>query len=213
MAAYFTGTSGNQAQESRIESEKHNLKWFEYGEKMGEYAAEVLAECMKPVKGNEIRTLRKRIDVEPNFTDIHLYDHAMTAIQMAQKGDKAGAVSYCKEHGIYSVGTAKGIRARKENADETPDFLELSAFCIGNLGVVVNTNETFSDQGIFVKENTPFEHTFIITANKGYLACREAYEYYAYEALGWAGFYVPGTAEGMADKWVELLNEIHKERD
>ena len=209
LAAYFTGTSGNQAQSSKIQSEQHGLKWYEYGERMGEYAAEVLAENMVPVVGTKIRTIREDLKVEPNFSDIHLYDHAMTAIRMREAGDVEGAIAYCKAHGIYSLGTAKGIRARKENADETPDFLEISAFCIGNLGVAVNTCETFSDQGLFVKENTPFDHTFIITANKGYLACREAYEYYAYEALGWAGFYVAGTAEKMADKWVELLNKIH----
>jgi hypothetical protein len=88
--------------------------------------------------------------------------------------------------------------------------LELSAFSIGDIGFVTNTNETFSDQGLFVKENTPFTHTFIITGNRGYLACREAYEYYAYEALGWSGYYVEGTAEKMGSCWVDLLREIHK---
>jgi len=208
LVAYFTGTSGNQATNSRIEEEKHGLKWFEYGERLGELAAEVLAENLVPVKGTDIRTVRTNIDVEPNTSDIHLYDHAMEAIRLYTAGDVEGAKAYCRAHGIYAYGTAKGIRARKET--KVDKFLELAAFHIGELGVVTNTNETFSDQGLFVKENTPFTHTFIITGNSGYLACREAYEYYAYEALGWAGLYVAGTAEKMADKWIELLNEIHR---
>ncbi len=209
LAAYFTGTSGNQTQNSRIPSEDHGLKWFEYGERMGEIAAEVLAECMEPVKGDTIRTVRTRIDVEPNFSEFHLYDHAIEALRIrSEENDPDKALAYCKEHGIYALGHANGIKARKEAAEDTVPFLELSAFCIGDLGVVVNTNETFSDQGLFVKENTPFGHSFIITGNSGYLACREAYEYYAYEALGWSGFYVEGTAEKMGDAWVELLNQI-----
>ena len=207
LAAYFTGTSGNQAQSSKIESEKHHLKWFEYGEKMGEYAAEVLAECMEPVEGTRIAAKRIRMDAEPNHSDAHLYDHAMEAIRIrTEEKDPEKATAYCKAHGIYSIGHAKGIRARQEN--KTPPFLELSAFCIGDLGVVVNTNETFSDQGLFVKEHTPFKHSFIITGNSGYLACRESYKYYAYEALGWSGFFVEGTAEKMADAWVALLGDI-----
>ena len=141
LAAYFTGTSGNQAQESRIESEKHNLKWFEYGEKMGEIAAEVLAENMVPVKGTEIRTLRTRMDAEPNFSDIHLYDHAVEAGRIRAAEGKEAAVAYCKAHGIYALGTANGIKARKENADDPEPFLELAAFCIGDVGFVTNTNE------------------------------------------------------------------------
>ncbi len=209
-AAYFTGTSGNQAQTSKIPSEQHHLKWFEYGQKMGEYAADILQNDLVPVEGTEIRTVRTILDVERNTSDNYLYEDAMEVLRVLNSGDKEGAKALCKEKGLYGIGYCKGIKARKEADLETyPEWLELQAFRIGELGVVTNTNETFSDQGIFVKENTPFQHTFIITGNRGYLACREAYEYYAYEALGWSGFYVSGTAEKMADRWVELLNEIH----
>jgi hypothetical protein len=205
LAAYFTGTSGNQAQSSKIESEKHGLKWFEYGERLGEIAAENL-ENLSPVKGSEIRTLRVNLDVQPNNTEEDKYEAAKEALAL-RSTDLEAAKKICRENGIASLGHAKGIKSRKES--KIPTFLELNAFCIGEVGFVTNTNETFSDQGLFVKENTPFEHTFIITGNSGYLACREAYEYYAYEAQGWSGFYIKGTAEKMADKWVDLLKEIH----
>ena len=129
------------------------------------------------------------------------------AIRLRGEKKLEEAKEVCRKAGIASLGHAKGIKSRKET--KIPTFLELNAFCIGDMGFVTKTNETCSDQGLFVKENTPFEHTFIITGNSGYLACREAFEYYAYEATGWSGFYVPGTAEKMADTWVELLNKIH----
>ncbi len=209
-AAYFTGTSGNQSQSSKIPSEQHHLDWKQYGKKMGEYAADILQKDLVPVEGTAIRTARTILDVERNTSDIHLYDDAMEVLALVNSGDKERAKALCKEKGLYGIGYCKGIKARKETDLGTyPEWLELQAFCIGDLGVVTNTNETFSDQGIFVKENTPFKHTFIITGNRGYLACREAYEYYAYEALGWSGYYVAGTAEKMADCWVDLLNKIH----
>ncbi len=208
LAAYFTGTSGNQAQNSKIESEKHHLKWFEYGEKMGEYAAEVLAECMEPVKGTRMESVRIHLPVTPNHEDDHLYDKAKLALKLKAEGEGEKAKEVLREAGIPAFGTAKGIIARHEN--ETADFLEIAAFCIGDLGVVTNTNETCSDFGLYTKERSPFKHNFIITGNRNYLAPRIAYEYYAYEALGGSARHVAGTGEKLAEAWVELLHQIHE---
>jgi len=208
LAAYFTGTAGNQTIDSRIPEEKHGLQWFEYGEKMGEISAEVLAENMVPVSGCEIETERVLLPVEPNRGENHLAEKAKEVLQVRSREGVERAKAFCKEVGIDSVGHAKGILARV--SPTIADHLELNVFSVGEIGFAVNTNETFSDQGLFIKENTPFTHTFLITANRGYLACREAYEYYAYEAVGGSAYYVPGTAEAMADCWLEMLGRIHE---
>ena len=208
-AAYFTGTSGNQAAASRIPGEAPAREWFEYGEQMGVYAAEILASPMEKVEGSDICSLRYKMPAEINTSDIHLYDKARKAMDL-RATDRDAATKFCHENGIRSLCHANGIIARKGNLDDTLPYLELGAFSIGNLGIVTNTNETCSDQGLFVKEHTPFKHTFIITANSGYLGTEEMYEYGAYEAIGWSGFYVKGTAEKMADTWVKMLNVIHE---
>lgn len=205
LAVYFTGTSGNQAQVSKLEWEKHGLKWFEYGEKLGEFAVSHLEE-MVPVKGSDIRTLRLDFPVTPNHTEKDKYKAACEATAL-RNTDPEAAMKICRENGIASLGHAKGIKSREET--RIPDFLELGAFCIGDVGFVTNTNETCSDQGLFIKEHNPFPHTFILTANRGYLAPREAYEYHAYEAVGGSAYYVQGTAEAMADKWLEMLRQLH----
>jgi len=208
LSAYFTGTSGNQAQNSKIEWEKHHFKWFEYGEKMGEYAASVLEENMEPVKGTRMETVRIHLPVTPNHEDDHLYEKAKLASALKAQGEVEKATEVLREAGIPAFGTARGIISRHES--EVPDFLEIAAFCIGNLGVVTNTNETSSDFGIYTKERSPFKHNFIITGNRNYLAPRIAYEYYAYEALGASAKHVAGTGEKLAEAWVDLLRQIHE---
>lgn len=64
----------------------------------------------------------------------------------------------------------------------------------------------FSDQGLYIKENSPFDTTFIITGNNGYLPSAEAYDYRSYEAD--TGLFAKGTAEMLAEKYVELLEGL-----
>ena len=48
----------------------------------------------------------------------------------------------------------------------------------------------------------------VITGNRSYLGPKHTYEYGAYEAVGGSSNYVQGTAEAMAEKWVELLTKL-----
>ena len=84
--------------------------------------------------------------------------------------------------------------------------LELNAFRIGDMGFVTSTNEVFSTVGKYVRYNSPFETTFIITGNARYLPCAEAYDYRSYEAD--TGLYAKGTAESVAEKLSQMLHEI-----
>ena len=76
----------------------------------------------------------------------------------------------------------------------------------GEMGFITAPNELFSTIGLHVRLHGPFENTFIITGNKWYVPCMAAYEYGAYEAV--CSFYAKGTAEKMADTFVELLEKI-----
>ena len=61
--------------------------------------------------------------------------------------------------------------------------------------------------GIHVRLHGPFENTFIITGNCRYLPCRAAYEYRSYESD--TGLFAKGTAEKVADTFVDMLDEIY----
>jgi hypothetical protein len=64
----------------------------------------------------------------------------------------------------------------------------------------------FSTHGLYVKRNSPFEITFLITANSGYLPDVPAYDYRSYEAD--TGMFAPGEAEKLAENYVEMLKTL-----
>ena len=74
------------------------------------------------------------------------------------------------------------------------------------MGFTTGTYEMFSDQSNYVKENSPFDVTVIITGNSGYIPSRAAYDYRSYEAD--TGMYAPGTAEALAENYVDMLNKV-----
>lgn len=205
LVAYFTGASGNQAMKSRIPQLTHGLSWREYGEKLAHLAAAALPE-LKQVEGTGIRTARTMLDVEVNHTEDHKLEQAKeVAAVMAAEGREA-ALALCRRYGFTTPRHAAGVRMRA--GMEKTDQLELNAFRIGGIGFANNTCETFSDQGLFIKNYSPYEYTLVITGNRSYLAAAPAYDYQSYEAVGGSGYYVRGTAEKMADRMVHLLEEV-----
>ena len=79
-------------------------------------------------------------------------------------------------------------------------------FRIGDLGFISESYEMFSDAGIYIRANSPFETTFIISGNNGYIASAEAFDYRSYEAD--TGTYEKGTAEKLAERYVEMLKSV-----
>ena len=56
---------------------------------------------------------------------------------------------------------------------------------------------------------SPYDTTFIVTANMGYIASLRAFSYMSYEASTCK--FVPGTSEALAEKFVELLSGLKAE--
>lgn len=64
----------------------------------------------------------------------------------------------------------------------------------------------FSNQGLYIMENSPFDTAFTISGSNGYLPSAKAYDYRSYEAD--TGLFAKGTAEKLAEKYVELLEGL-----
>ena len=116
-----------------------------------------------------------------------------------EAGDALG-----KTYGFTSSYQARAIRTRA--AKGVSETMEIHAFRIGDIGFISGVMEMFSNCGIYVRENSPFETTFICTGNSGYIPNEAAYDYRSYEAD--TGYYARGTCEALAEKYVELLNDI-----
>jgi len=201
--AYFTGASGNQNKDSRIESEKNNMTWQEYGVKMGQLANEALT-CLKPVEGNPIKSQRQMLTVDIDHSWDHMLEQANEVYSLWKSAGKSAGDALGKKYGFTSSYQARAIRARAA-MDATAE-LEINAFSIGGVGFTTGTYEMFSDHGLYVKEHSPFDVTFVITGCSGYIPTPEAYVYRSYEAD--TGYYASGTGEKLAEAYVQMLGQV-----
>ena len=120
------------------------------------------------------------------------------------EGDALG-----ETYGFTSVYQARAIRTRA--AKGASEQLEIGAFSIGDMGFTTGTYEMFTDSSLYVKENSPFETTFVMTCANGgnnYIASEYAFEsggtYEVHNRI-----FPKGTAEALASTYVEMLKSLN----
>ena len=204
LVAYFTGASGDQNPMSKIPEDHHNLGMKEYGEKLAELAMEHLDE-LKPVEGEPIiKTNRVIFTVDVDHSWDHMLAQANEVYNLWKSAGKSAGDALGKTYGFTSSYQARAIRTRSAMSLTTD--LELNSFRIGGIGFITGTMEMFSTTAKYARSNSPFENTFIITGCSGYIPCAEAYDYRSYEAD--TAIYAKGTAEKLAEQYVEMLNAV-----
>ena len=201
--AYFTGASGNQTKESKIPSETNGYSWFEYGEALADCAASMI-DKLEPVEGTDIKLTGDIVAVGVDHSWDHMLNEANEVYDLWKSAGKSAGDALAKTYGMSSSYQARAIRSRA-SMGATID-MDVRAFCIGGVGFTTGTYEMFSNSGIYVKENSPFETTFIITGCSSYVPADIAYTYRGYEAD--TGYYARGVAEQLAEKYVEMLKSI-----
>jgi hypothetical protein len=170
---------------------------------MAQIAYELYAD-LQEVEGSGIATSRMMVEAEIDHSWDHMLEQANEVFDLWKtvgkpEGDALGAT-----YGFTSSYQARAIRARAK-MDKTRT-LELNAFRVGGIGFTTGTYEMFSDAGIFMRANSPYAFTFFMTGNSGYIPSYDAFNYRCYEAD--TGFFARGTAEMLADKYLEMLKEI-----
>jgi len=206
LVAYFTGASGNQNTDSRIASEANNLEWDDYGEKLAELA-EGMFDSFQKVEGTEIKTTNRIVYANVDHSWDHMIDAANEIYDLWKSTDKATGDEAGKKYGFSSVYQARAIRSRFNMGNIIS--MDVRAFSIGDVGFTTGTYEMFSTNAMFVKENSPFETTVIITGNSSYVPAQVGYTYRNYEVD--TGFYAEGTGELLADNYVEMLKSLKSE--
>jgi len=87
--------------------------------------------------------------------------------------------------------------------------IPLSVFSIGDVAFVAAPYEMFDTNGMFVKENSPFEMTFVSSCTNGsnsYIPTESTFEYGGYEVGN--SLVAPGSAEQLADAMVAMLKQV-----
>ena len=207
--AYFTGAAGNEVSDSRITSEKNNLEYEEYGQKLGAYLVNLLPSL------TQVKTTSFEV---ASYTHAAPIDHSMDdKLAQAQEvvdiwyngpgtstENKNAARAKAHEYGFSSEYHASAVIS-KAGMGATAN-ITVSAVSIGNWSMVVAPYEMFSVQGLYIKENSPFDMTFVVTCangSNGYMAPADAYDYQSYESTTCK--FSKGIAEDLADIYLKLL--------
>ncbi len=211
---YFTGASGNITVTTRLYNEKE-VSYLQYGETMAGYALSA-EESYRPIATGKVQVSTYDFAAEVN--------HDATAEQAALCKDlyTRWGVGEISTEELIKIGADNGItlhsafhaRAIYQRAElEETNPLEMTVFSFGDAGFVVAPYEMFDTNGVFIKENSPFEMTFIATQANGYhsyIPSKLAWPHGGYEVDNCR--YVEGTAEALADQYVAMLTELYQSR-
>ena len=222
LCAYFIAAAGDQVTSSRIRDELVS-NYQEHGEALGRYAVAVLnggsmtaMETVGTMLVTETFTGNRNIPTEDEYNKAKaVYEIWKTLDPNGEGNASAGrgtpegkeAALEAKFESVYQVSAI--ISNYEAGLKDTTNSMELRIMSLGNIGVVFAPYEMFAEQGVYIKDNSSFDMTFIVTCSEGhegYLPSLKGWEMDSYESH--VTHYEKGTAETLAEEYVELLNEL-----
>ena len=206
--AYFIAAAGNQVPDSKIKAEKHGLDCEEYGHALGQIIIDHLPQ-LRDVDTGDIVLKKQFFTATTNKDRVDELPQAKEAMRAYSSGGNQYKDLVEKYH-FSSIWEAQAIVKRAEL--ETTQELPLNVLTFGETAFIFAPYEMFAPTGIYIKENSPYDMTFVITCANGsfgYLPTDKAYDYGVYE--GFVTRVVRGTAEDVADTFLTMLKEIKGE--
>lgn len=202
---YFLGACGDQNANSRMEDD-HGLEHLEYGQKLAQYAIDALPN-LQPVEGSGIQNTQLIYEGPVNHDDEHLAAEAQQVKAAYDAGGRDAGNAVARKLGISSVYHANAILARPSRPQSTT--MEINAIRVGGMAFITAPIEMFAAHGSHIKDNSPFDITFVCTCSndaKGYIPTMDAYDYGCYES--YTSTFAKGVGEALAEKYVELLKGL-----
>lgn len=206
--ACFQGAAGNHNWRSHEPSEIRTQDTKEYAKLLGDYALKALRRTQQ-VPGTEVKAIRRDIELEYDHSDDHLVPVVTPICQeWWENYDRDASNKQARELGLNSIYAACYLLDRAALPEK--DRMPIYALKVGGLGFACAPYEMFGASGMHIKEQSPMPMTFIVTHcndSKGYLATEFAFSHGCYEVDGRR--YPKGTAEKLADTFLEMLHEMN----
>lgn len=206
---YFLGATGDQNTSSKIPGEgvPHNNGQDAYGKQLAQYAIDAMPNMQK-IEGSGVKTTQEKFRFNCNhYGQERLLDAKKVTEVFDQTGSASQANAVARELGFWSVYECRGIVAGASRPES--QSMELNACSFGGVGFVAASYEMFSNSGMYIKENSPYEFTIISTVTNGYnnyYPSEEAFAYGCYES--YTAIFATGVAEACAEKFVEMLKSV-----
>ena len=210
LVAHFIAAAGDQVPSSRIKTEErfNREQYREYGAALGQYALDAMNNMTK-LEEAPLKLLTRTVTYPANKEKLHLLPNVDEVVAKAKELGNINkeTVALAREKGFSSYFEAIAIRGRS-TAPDTRDVC-LRTMTIGKLGFIFAPYEMFGTQGMYVKENSPCDMTFVVSCSegsKGYLPSRLGIQIGCYESC--VTQFAPGTAEKLAEDFVSMLNDM-----
>ena len=203
--AYYTGASGNVNPRSQIDGEtpESSKTYQSYGAALGEKIVAAMS-LLQPAEGAEMKTANNKFPVEIDHSWDHMAVEASKVVGVWKQDGLEAGHKLAREYGFSSAYHANAITHRSVYKGQQTKTL--TAVRVGPVAFINNDYEMFCDHGEKVKNESPFDVTFIITGCSGYIANEAAYGYRSYESD--TSPYVSGTGEKLATEMARLLNTM-----
>ena len=205
---YLQGGAGNVSYATRLPGEPDPAK--DYVEK-GRLLSEALKGALpglKEIPAGPIRANKATFTATVNHADDGLVGICQKISALTNGGKREEADALAVENGLSSSFEAGSIIARASKG--ATEDLELNCFAIGDICITAAPFETFCQIERDLRAKSPFAFTLSCgysNDSRGYLPASECFPNKGYEVVQCR--YVQGTAEEIAARELELLNELH----
>lgn len=210
QVVYFTGAAGNINPSSIIDEDNVTKDFKEQGQALAQYAIDADSTYEK-IRGGTVRSTVRNFAAEIDHSEDHLLSVAREANELWNATNDIPTVA--KAYIPYGINGPyhAGAIISKAGRGKTEGF-DIYAVSFGDVGFAVAPYEMFDTNGTFIKENSPFPVTFVAecaNGSNGYFPSELAWDNHGYEVDTCK--YKKGTAEDLADNYVEMLTELYNE--
>jgi len=206
--AFFLGAAGNHNTRSNRPHEMRTSDVAEYGRIMGEYVMRGLAN-MRQIPGGKVVVTKRNMELPLDHTDDHLVPQCeVIRKHWLETYDRPACNKMAQEIGLNSIYAVTSVIHRSTQPEK--ENMLIRAFRVGQIGFACAPYEMFCASGQYIKENSPCAMTFVASCCNGaysYLATRRAFNHGCYEVD--TRRYPKGTAELLAENFVEMLDETY----
>lgn len=206
-AAYFMSAAGDQTPSTRDPKAKHNMGHKEYGQKLGQYVVDALKN-MTPVASGAVKLTEVNFAAGKNVLDTSKAAEASQLWSLFQKSGYEIANAAAREQGFKSIYECRSII--NNGALPKTKVVNINVLTAGDVSFAIFSGEMFSSTGRFIRTESPYDMTFVLTcANgyNGYFPDERGYGYGCYEA--YSSYVEKGTAEKIGYEYINML-KAHK---
>ena len=209
LIAYFQGASGNLNLSSPVKGLQKYENYQVVGRKLAQTVLDnVSVDKLTKLQAGEIKGTGTKFDAERRTFSAKRVTEAtqVLALETGSDEQKSLMVKY-KFNTLYAAKSAVGST---KDPSVTTREMNLSAISFGDLGFIGAPYEMFDDNGMQIKDASPYSMTFILTCAGGYWAYVPSEIYYT----TYGGYEVDDTqfAMGVAEKavaeFVRMLKEL-----